>query len=482
MEETNQQEMIPDYVYKNRYLISIIVLIGVFMSVLDGFMVTVALPTITSYFKVSVSHTQWIITSYLVVMTALFIFFGKISEYIGKTKLFMIGWILFTLSSLLCGLSSGITELIIFRIVQATGASMVAGVSGAILFHSFPQNEIGKAMGYFGATIAVGSLIGPVLGGLIANYISWQYIFLINVPLGIILILGCIKYLKIPENTSKRLNIDWIGTITFVLSVSTLLVFCSELAKSMSFTRLLLIYGLIFILSTIIFIFQEKRSENPLLDLSMFKNIKFSLPLLSLLIFSIAYNIALIMGPFYFQGVMNYSPSQVGILFMTVSLSMAIAAPLGGKLYDKYRSKYASGIPVLISAAAFILLAYSYWIMNLPLILISLILWGVGYGLFTSPNTTETLSALPPEKTAMASSISTTIKSLGGALGTSIASVFLIMSLNLASYNGEALSASQLILSNSISTSMIVAGVLSIIATVIAVLRNVNLLKKYIKR
>ena len=474
MEQSSQKQMISDSVYKNKYLISTIVLIGVLMSVLDGFMVTVALPTITTYFNVSIGQSQWIITSYLVVMTALFIFFGKISEYVGKTRLFMIGWVLFTLSSLACGLSSGITELIIFRIAQATGASMVAGVSGAILFHAFPQNEIGKAMGYFGATIALGSLIGPILGGLITNYIGWQYIFLINVPLGIILLLGGLKYLKIQENKSESLNIDWIGTITFVLSVTTLLMFCSELATDISFTGPLLIYGLVFILSTIIFILQESKCENPMLDLSIFKNRKFSLPLLTLLIFSIAYNMALVMSPFYFQGVMNYSPSQVGLLFMAVSLSMAVAAPLGGKLYDKYRSKYASGVAVLISAVSFVLLGYAYLTMNLYLIIIALFLWGIGYGLFTSPNSTETLGALPHEKTAIASSVSTTIKSLGGALGTSIASIFLIMSLNIAGYSGEPLSASQLILSNSISISMFVAAGLSIIAAVIAVLRNIN--------
>ena len=474
MEETNQKQIISDSVYKNRYLISIIVLIGVLMSVLDGYMVTIALPTITNYLNVNVGQSQWIVTGYLLVMTALFIFFGKISEYVGKTKLFMIGWALFTLSSLACGLSSGITELIVFRIAQATSASMVAGVSGAILFHAFPQNEVGKAMGYFGATIALGSLIGPVLGGLITNYLGWQYIFLINVPLGIVLILGGLKYLKIPENRSKSLNIDWIGTITFVLSVSTLLMFCSELAKSISFTGPLLIYGLVFLLSTIIFILQESKCENPMLDLSIFKNKKFSLPVLSMLIFSIAYHMAIILGPFYFQGVMDYSPSQVGLVFMTVSLSMAVAAPLGGKLYDKYRSKYASGVAVLISAVSFLLLGYAYLVMNLFLIIISLFLWGVGWGLFTSPNSTETLSALPHEKTAIASSVSTTVKSLGGALGTLIASIFLVISLSLAGYNEEPLSASQLLLSNSISISMFIAGVLSIIATIMAVLRNIN--------
>ncbi|MEN6292497.1 MAG: DHA2 family efflux MFS transporter permease subunit, partial [Methanobacterium sp.] len=436
-QKAQKQVEIPDSVYKNRYKISVIVLIGILMSVLDGYMVTIALPTITTYFNVDVAQSQWIITGYLVVMTALFIFFGKVSEYTGKTKLFMIGWVLFTLSSLACALSSGITELIIFRIAQAIGASMVAGVSGAILFHIFPPNEIGKAMGYLGATIAVGSLIGPGLGGLITNSIGWQYIFLVNVPLGVVLILGALKYLKIPENTSKSLNMDWIGSVTFVLSVATLLMFCGELANGISITMPLVMYGAVFLLSIIAFILQESKCENPMLDLSIFRNREFSLPVLSLLIFSIALNMAVIVGPFYFQGVMGYNPSQVGLLFMAIPLVMAVAAPLGGRMYDKCHSKYAAGTGVLISAVSFILLSYAYLIMDIGLMIMALLLWGAGSGLFTSPNSTETLSALPREKTAIASSVLTAAKSLGGALGVSFASIFLTISLNTAGYNGE---------------------------------------------
>jgi len=182
---------------------------------------------------------------------------------------------------------------------------------------------------------------------------------------------------------------------------------------------------------------------------------------------------AIVLGPFYFQGVMGYNPSQVGLLFMVVSLAMVVASPLGGKLYDKYHSKYAAGSGVLICGLSFVLLGYGYLIMNLALMIIALLLWGVGQGLFTSPNTAETLSALPKEKTAIASSVSTTAKSLGGALGVSFASIFLTISLNTADFNGEVLSAGKLLLSNSISTIMLVAGVLCIISTVIAVLRNI---------
>jgi len=467
----NESEL-QDKVYKNKNAILITVLIGILMSVLDGYMVTIALPTITTQFNISLSSSQWIITGYLAVMTGLFIFFGKISEYTGKTKLFIVGWILFTLSSLGCGFAPSINALIIFRITQAIGASMVAGVSGAIIFHSFPPNEIGKAMGYFGAVVAIGSLIGPGLGGYITNTIGWQYIFLINVPIGIFLLVYALKYLKIPEITTPHLHLDWIGSISMVILVAALLLFCGELAKNMAISTPLITYGVTFILALITFLWQESRCENPLLEISLFHNRMFTMPVLSVFIFSVALNMAIVIGPFYLQGVMNYSPSQVGLLFMLVPLAMMFASPLGGKLYDKYHSKYASGLGMIISSISFILLGYGFLKMNLITIIMSLLLWGVGQGLFTSPNSTETMISLPREKTAIASSVSTTAKSLGGALGVSLASTLTLLGLTIAGYTGNTLLAGSQLLSNSISTIMFIAGGLCIIATITSILRN----------
>ncbi|MBI4813185.1 MAG: MFS transporter, partial [Methanobacterium sp.] len=399
---------------------------------------------------------------------------GKISEYTGKANLFITGWVLFTLSSLVCGFAPNIDYLIVFRIIQAIGASMVAGVSGAIIFHAFPSNEIGKAMGYFGAVVAIGSLLGPGLGGYITNTIGWQYIFFINVPIGVFLLVCALKYLKIPETTTPHLNLDWIGASALVILVAALLLFCGEIAKNLTITPPLIAYGVIFLLTSIVFLWQESKCENPLLEINLFHNRMFTLPVLSVFIFSVALNMAIVIGPFYLQGAMGYTPSQVGLLFMLVPLAMMFASPLGGRLYDKYHSKYAAGLGVLISAISFVLLGYGYLIMNLSMIIVSLLLWGVGQGLFTSPNSTETMISLPREKTAIASSVLTTAKSLGGALGVSFASIFMLIGLTITGYTGNILSAGPELLSNSVSTVMFIAGGLCIISTITAILRNVK--------
>jgi EmrB/QacA subfamily drug resistance transporter len=463
------QTNIREYAYKNRLIILGIVLTGIIMSVLDGYMVSIALPSITTSFNISITQSQWIISGYLLVMTGLFIFFGKLSEYIGKTKLFMVGWLIFTISSLVCGLTHEINLLIFFRIVQAVGASAVAGVSGAILFHTFPQNEIGKAMGYFGAAVALGSIIGPVLGGLITNSIGWQYIFLINVPIGVLLLIFAMKYLKIPESRVENFKIDGKGVILFLVTISSLILFLNEIAQQMSL-QLLLIYGLIFIVGLTTFIFQERRSNNPMLELSLFKNKKFLFPVLSALFFTVAINMGIFIGPFYFQGVMGYNPLQTGIILMFVPIAMLFASPLAGKLYDKYHWKYAAGFGALISTASFVLLGYAYLMKNLTLILFSLLLWGVGYGLFTSPNTSEALVALPLEKTAIASSVATTARSLGGSIGVSFATVLYVL-IGLKSINYQSIHSVNSV-TISIATIMMFAGIFGLLAVITSILRN----------
>ena len=463
------QANIQETAYKNRFIILGIVLTGIIMSVLDGYMVSIALPNITTSLNVNITQSQWIISSYLLVMTGLFIFFGKISEYTGKTKLFMAGWLIFTLSSLGCGFTHNINLLIIFRIIQALGASAVAGVSGAILFHTFPQNEIGKAMGYFGAAVALGSIIGPVLGGLITNSFGWEYIFLINVPIGVLLLIFAAKYLKLPETRIENFKIDGTGAILFLVTISSLILFLNEIAQEMNL-KFLLIYGLIFVFGFTTFILQERRSNNPMLELSLFKNKKFLFPVLSALFFTIAINMGIFIGPFYFQGVMGYNPLQTGIIFMFVPLAMMFAAPLAGKLYDKYHWKYAAGFGASISTVSFVLLGYAYLMKNLSMTLLSLLIWGIGYGLFTSPNTSEALVALPLEKTAIASSVATTARSLGGAIGVSFATVIYVL-IGLKSINYQ-LVASTNSLSISIAIIMIVAAIFGLLAVVTSILRN----------
>ena len=181
----NEQAAATQKAYRNRYIIMGIVLVGIFMAVLDGIVVSIALPTMTSHFHVDLAPSQWITTAYLLTITSLLLICGKVSDFTGRVPLFIAGIGLFTVSSLACGLSTNLPMLVGFRVIQAVGGAMMFSISGAIIFQAFPVHERGRAMGYIGSTVAVGSILGPIVGGFVTQALGWQSIFLINVPIGV---------------------------------------------------------------------------------------------------------------------------------------------------------------------------------------------------------------------------------------------------------------------------------------------------------
>ena len=193
----------------HKYVILVIVLAGVLMSVLDGIVVSIALPTITGSFHVDISSSQWTITAYLVTLTSLLLFFGRVAEFTGRSLLFISGLAVFTLASLACGLSATLAQLVAFRVVQGIGGAMVFSISGAILFLAFPQQERGRAMGYLGSTVAVGSILGPVLGGFLVDTLGWRSIFLINLPIGVVLVACSLLFLRTHEKRATGFHMDW---------------------------------------------------------------------------------------------------------------------------------------------------------------------------------------------------------------------------------------------------------------------------------
>ena len=264
-----KQDNISETVYKNQYIILVTVLTGTLMSIMNSNIVNVALPNITSYFNVGIAESQWIVSVYFLTITAMFLIFGKISEYTGKKKLFISGFILFTVSSLACGLSTSLDQLILFRIVQALGASMVFSISTAIIMDVFPDGEKGRALGYQASVVAIGMILAPALGGFIVDWLGWAYIFFVNIPIGVVGLILALKYLKIEERKSENLNMDWIGSFMFIVLMVALILFMGELStdgKIMS-----VIYGSIFLVSLVIFILRELKCKEPLLDLSIFK-------------------------------------------------------------------------------------------------------------------------------------------------------------------------------------------------------------------
>ncbi|MCD1294941.1 MFS transporter [Methanocella sp. CWC-04] len=459
-------------VHEDRYIILVIVLIGIFMAVLDGSIVTISLPTITGYFDVNVSQSQWVVTAYLIAMTSLLLIFGRISEYTGKTKLFFIGFAIFSLSSLACGISDELYKLIIFRIAQAIGASMVFSISTAIIVQAFPDNERGRALGFVGTTVALGGIMGPILGGYIVDTLGWQYIFLVNVPIGIILLTVAFKFLKLKEMKAKNFNMDVTGALLLILTVVSLMMFLGDLAGNYNVNGVMIAYVLVFILSAAALVISETKHSYPIVDFSVFKVRKFAFSNLSLLInFVIVFMFNFLM-PFYFEGVKDFRPSQVGQVLIIIPMIMSIASPISGWIYDRYQSIYHSSLGMLMMAVSLLMIGYFASRMDVTMILASFVLFGIGNGLFQSPNNSEVMGSLPMSKSGTASSMIATVRNMGMTLGVSFGSILLSVFLINSGFTGPALYAGKDILSAAISNVLYAGGILGIIGVITSMMRR----------
>jgi EmrB/QacA subfamily drug resistance transporter len=449
-----------------KYAILAIVLAAVLMSVLDGIVVGIALPTITAAFGTSLAVSQWAITAYLLILTALLLVFGRAAEWTGQRALFISGLAVFTLSSLACGLSRGITMLIAFRALQAVGGAMTFSISGAILYAAFPPEERGRAMGFLGSTVAVGSILGPVLGGLLVDTLGWPFIFFINVPLGVVLIAAAIPLLpRHEQRQTAAARMDWVGAVLLAAALTALTLCLGAAARGRAALGVSFLAAACAVCGTA-FVMWEVRASEPLLDLGFFRNRAFTRPLLGMMLAFVSSFMMNISGPFYFQGVMGYTPSQVGLVFLVVPVVTVVASPLSGWLFDKRYWKHYGRLGMAVVAACMLALGLAALRIDFRPMIPLFALLGIGSALFQSPNSTEIMNAFPREKAGVASSITATVRNLGMTVGTSVGTLLISAQLAGSGYAGAILQADKPLLARVLAVTILASGAVAAAAAV----------------
>jgi len=456
-------------------MVQAVVLAAIAMAVIDGIVVSIALPSITRDFFADVAQSQWIITAYLVTETSLLLIFGRLSEYTGKKTLFSAGLILFTTSSLACGLSASLIELIVFRIIQAGGSAMIFSISGAILFETSSPGGQARVMGYIGSVTAAAGMSAPILGGLITDALGWEYIFLINVPIGIVGLALFLRHFPKKEPRESSVVMDWAGSATLVVALLFLVLFLVQLSSTLSWSAEAGLYLLISTISMALFLFTESRKTHPLLDLAIFRRLDFTLPNLSMICIYMGFFMLNLIGPFYFEGVMHMKPSQVGLVFLIVPVIMVIASPLSGWLYDRYRPSALPSAGILLTGISLLLLGYAVLLQDLLLIILLFIPLSVGSSLFHSPSSTDIMRALPLTKSGVASSVSATLKNLGMTLGVCISGILLTVDLHRAGYSGPIQGAAPEVLAGVIGNILFIAAALCGVGAILYLAKNLLL-------
>lgn len=408
----------------NKWTVLSIVIVMTFMSTLDGSIVNVALPSMAKVLNVSTSNIQFVATSYLIVVAGVILVFGKLGDLLGKTKMFVFGVALFTVGSLLCGLSGSYPILIIARVIQAIGAAGTMANNQGIITEIFPPNERGKALGINGTAVALGALVGPGLGGLIVGAVGWEYIFFINVPIGLIAVIAAMKLL--PRTVKKQdQKLDTMGSVLFLIAIVPLFVSLNE-GVNRGFADPFILAGFaIAIISFAEFIIVEKKKQDPLVQLDMFSNKLFSLSIFCGFVSFVAIFCHNILLPFYLQDVRAYSPTFSGLIMMVYPLVLTAVAPLSGHMSDKIGSEILTFFGLCLTSVGLFLMATMNENSTLAYLIIVIAIMSVGNGMFQSPNNSLVMSTVSRDRLGVAGSINALIRNVGMVCGIALATTLL---------------------------------------------------------
>lgn len=388
------------------------------MGSLDSSIVNVSLPIIRKDFDCRMDQIQWVVTAYMLSFSLFMPLTSWLKDRIGFFNLYVGGLVVFTLASLLCGISANLEILVASRVLQAIGGGSLPPTAMAIMSTVFPKEERGKAIGWWGMGSVVGPTIGPTLGGFLTREFGWHSIFLINLPISVVAIGMCFYSLGFLRQVPKKyLKFDFKGFASLTVFLLLLQLVLVRLENVGLFSIEIIGLFVILVASFIYFIKVEKRAESPIINLRLFKNTRFVSCILVTIARSAALFGGLFLAPFLLQGLLRYNELQSGLILFPGALVMGLLMPISGTLADKYGSRglTISGLLILaISTFQFSTLGIGSVLTS---ILIAVCLRGLGLGLLISPISSATVNSVKLEQVAMASSINSLLLQVGGSLG-----------------------------------------------------------------
>ncbi len=405
--------------YSRKWYVMAAVAMGTFLATIDGSIVNVALPTLVNELNTSFAVVQWVVLAYLLTLATLLLTWGRLADIRGKKPIYIVGFVIFTAGSLLCALAVNVYMLIAMRVIQAIGGSMIIALGSAIVTESFPNHERGKALGISGSIVSIGIISGPVFGGLILGRLSWHWIFLVNLPVGIVGLWMVRRFVpNLPPAGGRRF--DFLGAILLFAGLISLLLGLT-FGQTMGFTAPLVL-GLLaaFLLIFALFIFTEMRLPEPMIDLRLFRNQMFSVNLLTGLLTFIAISGTIILLPFYLQNVRGLSVMAVGLMMAVTPIAMGSIAPLSGSLSDRIGSRPVTVVGLAVLFAGYLAAATLSADTSVLGYVLRLAPVGVGMGIFQSPNNSAVMGSVPRRALGVASGLLAVTRTFGQTVGISV--------------------------------------------------------------
>ncbi len=414
---------------RNPWLSMIPIAMGVFMAVLDMSILNVALPKIAQDFQASASDVQWLLNAYLITFVVLLTTFGRMGDVYRRDLVYIGGIVVFTLGSYLCAQSWNIGVFILFRVIQAIGGAMMLSNSMASIAELFPPGQRGMAMGVQSILTVSSFALGPVIGGWVTTHLSWHWVFYINVPIGMAgVILGLM--LLPPMGQKVKEPIDTVGLVLLAIGLGT---FTLGIIKGQDWgwdsqktiSCFLVAFPFLFA-----FAMRELSFEYPLLDLRLFKIRNFSVSVCGLFFLSMGLSASMFLIPFFLEGVKGLTAEECGYWLLPLTVINVFTTPIAGTLSDRVNPKYIMGIgPVLFAIGLYMLGGVPKDVTFWELARIFLVL-GSGMGFIMPVAMNVMMTAVPPEKTGMASGTFMTFNSLARAMGITFGAILFTGKLN----------------------------------------------------
>ncbi len=407
------------------------------MSTMDSSMINVALPVIMESYQSPLAVTEWVVLIYLMTISVLLLFWGHLSDRWGRGSIYSGGMFIFAAGSLFCAAAPGIYSLILFRFIQATGASMMMAVGPALIKASFPPQQLGRRLGLIGVAVSLGLMAGPLISGLIIHWFHWRMIFFVTVPVGLIffwfgkkplaLLDGLVTETSWGKKTGRKPQppFDRLGAILWGISIITTVLLVTHItglrtsaaiiASPLFYAGMVVTAGLWYI-----FIHHEKRCPAPILPLKLFKKRFFLMAILSaILSFAVLFAVLIII-PFFLSRILELPANQIGYVMMAVPLCVFIISPIAGKIHDRTGAKIVATCGLFCCLLSLILLTTLDQDCTPISVAWRLLLLGVGQALFLSPNSAAALSGVSHRQAGVTSSLLATARNLGMLVGTAL--------------------------------------------------------------
>ena len=400
--------------------------VGVLMSGIDSRIVIIGLPTVATALNADAEQAIWFTQSYVLASTIATVLFGRITDIVGRIKIYNMGFIVFTIGSALTSLAQDPLQVIVFRGIQGVGSAALFTNSIVMIVDSTPRNQLGLLLGMNQISFRFGAMAGLTISGVILSLLDWRALFYINVPIGIFGTVWCRWRLKEIAKVERGTPVDWVGFGMVTISLCTFLLALTYGAYGLTTESVVITLLAVSALTLAIFLRYEMRFKHPMVDLSLFRIREFTCGVTALLVNNMAWGAFLLLLSLYLQLVAGYSPFEAGIRVIPFDLAFLALGPLSGRLSDRFGALPFTTTGIALTSVGLYLFSLVNATTAYPTLVIYMMVIGAGTGLFLSPNTSEVMGVVPSQRRGIASGVRALLANVGATVSLNITILLMI--------------------------------------------------------